>query len=139
MVSGRFPAVGVGAVIWRGTESLLLVRRGKAPRLGEWSLPGGHIEWGETVEEALAREVREETSLEIEIAGLIDVANLIAEDSHYVLIDFSAHWRSGEARAASDVSECGWFTPDNALRMVAWDETRRIIRLSAKQVWGFEI
>jgi 8-oxo-dGTP diphosphatase len=56
------PVVGVGAVVWRG-DSVLLIRRGKPPRLGQWSLPGGAQQLGETLEEAIAREVREETGL----------------------------------------------------------------------------
>jgi 8-oxo-dGTP diphosphatase len=135
--AGR-PIMGVGAVLWRGRESILLVRRGQAPRLGEWSLPGGRVEAGETLHAALTREIREETGLEVEIAGLIDVAELI-EARHYVLIDFTAHWRGGEACAASDAAACGWFAPAEALSRVSWDETRRIIRLSALQAWNIKI
>lgn len=133
------PRIGLGAVIWRGPKALLLVRRAKQPRLGEWSLPGGGVELGETIREALAREVAEETGLSIEIGELIDVADLIGPDVHYVLVDFSAHWREGEAMPDSDVSECAWFTPEDALRAVSWDETKRIIRLSAKRVWNINI
>jgi len=135
--AGR-PIVGVGAVLWRGPESILLVRRARAPRLGEWSLPGGRVEAGETLRAALAREIREETGLAVEIGGLIDVAELI-EARHYVLIDFTAHWRGGEACAASDAAACGWFAPAEALAKVNWDETRRIIRLSALQAWNIKL
>jgi 8-oxo-dGTP diphosphatase len=133
------PRIGVGAVIWRGADALLLVRRGKEPRLGEWSLPGGRVEPGERLREALAREVTEETSLSIEIGDLIDVVDLIGTGFHYVLADFSAHWRGGVAVAASDVSDCKWVSPQDALSMVNWDETRRIIRLSAKRVWEVDL
>lgn len=139
------PRIGVGAVIWRGPDALLLVRRGKAPRLGEWSLPGGGVEPGETLREALSREVAEETGLSIEIGDLIDMVDLIHRDEagavsfHYVLADFSARWRSGEAVAASDVTDCKWVAAADALKMVDWDETRRIIRLSAKLVWGMDL
>ena len=139
------PRIGVGAVIWRGPDAMLLVRRGKQPRLGEWSLPGGGVEPGETLREALAREVAEETGLSIEIGDLIDVVDLIVRDGdgaigfHYVLADFSAHWRGGEAVAASDITDCKWVSPEVALTMVDWDETGRIIRLSAKRVWGRDV
>jgi 8-oxo-dGTP diphosphatase len=139
------PKIGVGAVIWRGADAVLVVRRGKEPRLGEWSLPGGGVEPGETLRQALSREVAEETGLAIEIGELIDVADAIMRDAagalafHYVLADFSAHWRGGEAVAASDILECKWVSPDEAIKLVNWDETRRIIRLSAKRVWGMEV
>jgi 8-oxo-dGTP diphosphatase len=139
------PVVAVGAVVWRGPERLLLVRRGQTPRRGEWSIPGGRVEVGERLREALAREVTEETGLAIAVEGLIDAVDFVERDgngavtAHYVLIDFSAQWVSGEASPASDVAECGWFTPDEALARVSWEETRRIIRASARQVWQLEV
>jgi 8-oxo-dGTP diphosphatase len=139
------PVVAVGAVVWQGPERLLLVRRGRAPRLGEWSIPGGRVELGESAREALAREVAEETGLTISVGGLIDVVDFVERDAsgvvsaHYVLIDFSARWVSGKASPASDVSECGWFAPAEALAHVSWDETRRIIRTSARDLWQREL
>ncbi|HUJ02715.1 MAG TPA: NUDIX hydrolase [Rhizomicrobium sp.] len=138
------PKIGVGAVIWRGPDALLLIRRGKEPLLGQWSLPGGTLEPGETLRAALAREVAEETGLEIEIGDLIDVVDAIGRNAdgtlawHYVIADFSARWLAGEAAAASDVLECRWVSPEEAIRLVSWDETRRIIRMSAKRMWGFD-
>ena len=139
MTAGMGPRIAVGAAVWRGKTALLLVRRGKEPRLGEWSLPGGAVEPGETLRAALAREVMEETGLAIETGELIDAVDAIGAGFHYVIVDFSAHWRGGEAKAASDVVDCEWVTPEEALSLVNWDETRRIIRASAKQVWGMEI
>ncbi|MFL6690493.1 MAG: NUDIX hydrolase [Alphaproteobacteria bacterium] len=138
------PVVAVGAVVWRGPEQLLLVRRGQPPRAGEWSIPGGRVEAGETLREALVREVAEETGLRIAIDKLIDVVDLVERDAagtltgHYLLIDFSARWIAGGARAASDVAECGWLSPAEALKRVNWDETRRIIRESARRLWQIE-
>ena len=140
-----WPIVGVGAVVWDGPERVLLVRRGQAPKLGEWSLPGGRVEAGETLREALVREVREETSLEIRIGLLIDVVDLVERNPdgavvlHFVLIDFSAHASGGTLCAGSDAAECGWFAPEEALQQVSWDETLRIIRLSAQQLWRREL
>ncbi len=139
------PVVGVGGVIWRGPDQVLLVRRGQEPRLGEWSLPGGRVEVGEALRQALAREVAEETGLAIAIEGLIDVVDFVERDAgggvsvHYVLIDFSARWTSGEPHAGSDASECTWLSPAEAIARVSWDETRRIIGLSARQLWQLEL
>jgi 8-oxo-dGTP diphosphatase len=139
-----WPIVGVGAVVWDGPERVLLVRRGQPPRLGEWSLPGGRVEGGETLREALAREVLEETGLAVRIGDLIDVVDLVERDeagavaTHFVLVDFSAHVESGVLRPGSDAADCGWFAPAEALQQVSWDETRRIIQLSAHRVWQRE-
>lgn len=145
MAKAQQQILGVGAVLWRGPDVLLLVQRGQEPRLGEWSLPGGRVEAAETLRQALSREIHEETGLWTDIGELIDVVELIdpaagrAPARHYVLIDFTAHWRNGEACAASDAAACGWFSPAEALARVNWDETRRIIRLSALQAWGLKL
>src|SRR3954471_19189311 len=94
MQTGQPPIVGVGAVIWNDRGEIVLIRRGQEPRLGEWSIPGGRLEWGESIREAIIREVREETALEVEIGGLIDVVDSVTRNEageivrHYVLIDF---------------------------------------------------
>jgi 8-oxo-dGTP diphosphatase len=144
-MANTWPVVAVGAVIWRGPERVLLVRRGQPPLHGQWSIPGGRVEFGETLHSALLREIREETGLTIRIAGLIDTVDAIQRDEqgatllHYVLIDFSAHWTAGEACAASDAAECAWLSPAEALERVRWRETRRIIRESAQQVWNLRL
>src|SRR4051812_1689023 len=94
--SGRRPVPCVGVVCLRDGD-VLLIRRGKAPRAGEWSIPGGRLEWGETAEAAALRELSEEAGVEAETLGLLDVVDgLFGEDTHYVLIDYAARWRSGE-------------------------------------------
>jgi 8-oxo-dGTP diphosphatase len=109
------PIVGVGAIVFKGDE-VLLVRRGKEPALGEWSLPGGAVEVGETLEEALHRELKEETGIEVEILGLSAFLERIFPDAegkisyHYVLLDFLCRYVGGEPRPGSDVLEL-CFTP----------------------------
>ncbi len=135
------PFVGVGVVIWRG-DKVLLVKRGRPPRLDEWSIPGGAQMLGETVAEAARREVAEETGLSIELVGLIDVIDAIFPDDtgaikhHYTLIDFAARWTGGDAIAADDITAVAWMGLDELDDVPLWSETRRIIRKSAALTSG---
>ncbi|MCW2246150.1 ADP-ribose pyrophosphatase YjhB (NUDIX family) [Azospirillum fermentarium] len=130
------PWVGVGVIVWRG-DRVLLIRRGRAPRLGQWSLPGGAQEVGETVFQAAAREVREETGLTVRPTGVVTVVDAITRDGegrveyHYTLVEVAAEWEAGEAVCADDALEARWATVDEAANLVPWDETERVIRLAA--------
>ena len=109
------PFVGVGAVIVRDNR-VLLIRRGQPPLLGEWSLPGGVLECGETLREAVIREAREETGLAVDVGEMLGVYERVirAEDARvryqYVLIDFLCRPVAGELKAGSDAAEVGWFS-----------------------------
>jgi len=134
------PTIGVGVVVLRARETLL-VRRSKPPRQGQWSLPGGLQELGETVFEAASREVAEETGVAVRALGLIDVIDLIERVPqsqsvryHYTLVDVAACWESGEAKAATDAADVAWTDVDNLDRFQLWSETVRIIKL-AHQKW----
>ena len=110
------PVVGVGGVLVRQGR-VLLIRRGKEPLYGRWVVPGGTVELGEPLDEALVRELREETGLEVEPLELITVFDRIQRDGgrvlyHYVIVDYLCRWISGEARAASDALEVAWAAPD---------------------------
>lgn len=110
------PWVGIGCIVFR-EDAVLLVRRGKPPRIGQWSLPGGAQHVGERAEEAARRELREEASIEVGQMALAYVFDAINQDEdgralyHYTIIDFAAHWLEGEARAGDDVSEVAWVLP----------------------------
>jgi 8-oxo-dGTP diphosphatase len=116
----------------------VLIRRGQAPRRGEWSIPGGKLEWGESVREGLLREVREETALTVEITSLIDVVDSVARDEagavlhHYVLIDFSARHIAGELLAGADAAEARWVAFAALGEYSLWTETRRIIETAQR-------
>jgi ADP-ribose pyrophosphatase YjhB (NUDIX family) len=107
------PVVGIGAVIVEGTR-VVVVRRNREPLKGQWSLPGGVLELGETLREGTAREVLEETGLVVEVVEVLDVFDRIVRDPHgrtqfhYVLIDFLCRAKGGDLRAGSDVSEVRW-------------------------------
>ena len=108
-----YPMVGVGVVVWKD-NAVLLIQRGKPPRAGTWSLPGGRQELGETTREAGVREVREETGLEVDIKDLIDVVDTIHRDDEghvhmqYTLVDYWAEWVSGEPVAGTDAADARW-------------------------------
>lgn len=127
--AGPVPAVGV--VCLKGDE-VLLIRRGRAPREGEWSLPGGRIEPGEKLHTAALRELHEETGVSARILGLIDVVDGLFPGFHYVLIDYAAVWVSGDPVAGDDAAEARFLPIDEALGLVAWEETRRIIAAAVK-------
>ena len=133
MEHGNSPVVGVGAVITNDSGEVVLIRRGLPPRAGQWSIPGGKLEWGERVTDAVLREIREETGLIVTIERLIDVVDLITRDNggdvlvHYVLIDFKAAHAGGELTAGSDAAEARWVHPSSLHQYELWAETRRVI------------
>jgi 8-oxo-dGTP diphosphatase len=134
----RRPIPAAGVVCVREGE-VLLVRRATRPLAGQWSLPGGKIGWGERARDAALRELREETGVEAEIVGLIDVVDAVfpasgGATSHHVLADYAARWRAGEPVPASDAAEARFFPLEEALSLVAWEETRRIIAAGAETV-----
>ena len=130
------PFVGVGVVVWRD-DRVLLVKRGRPPRQGQWSIPGGVQRLGETVVEAARREVREETGLDIDVIDVVAVVDSIERDDdrlvryHYTLVDLLAEWRGGEARAGDDARATAWVGTDELSRYRLWEETERVIRLAA--------
>ena len=128
------PVPAVGIVCLRG-DAVLLIRRGKAPRMGEWSLPGGRIEPGERAVDAALRELVEETGVTARITALIDVVDGIFAEAglHYVLIDYAAEWVSGEPVAGDDALEARFVPLDQVDELIEWSETRRIIALAAAQ------
>lgn len=110
-----WPRPAASIAVFRGA-SVLIVERGKGPVRGVWSLPGGHIEPGETAREAALRELAEETGVEADLAGLVDVHDVLIRSSegtlsaHYVLCVFAGRWRAGEPSPGSD-SAAARFVP----------------------------
>ena len=126
------PFVGVGVVVLRRDE-VLLVQRGKAPNKGQWSIPGGKQLLGETVLEAVHRELLEETGVKIEQPTLLDVIDIIVPDGigkilyHYTLLDYQAKWLSGECRSGDDADSVLWFTYEDLNSIVLLEITRKVI------------
>lgn len=127
-MTGRWPQPVVGVVCFRG-EEVLLIRRGKAPRLGEWSIPGGRIEWGETVKAAVLRELQEETGVSATVLGLVEVYDGLfpGHDRHYVMVDYAARWTSGEPVAGDDAAEARFVPVATAIETVPWEATKELI------------
>jgi ADP-ribose pyrophosphatase YjhB (NUDIX family) len=132
-----YPFIGVGVVVWKD-DQFLLIQRGNPPRYGEWSIPGGRQELGETVKETAVREILEETGLVIRVTDFLDVVNSIHKDKdgriafHATLIDYSAEWISGDARPSSDALSTRWHRLEELETLGLWSETIRIIEKSAK-------
>jgi 8-oxo-dGTP diphosphatase len=109
------PVVGVGGVVVRDGRALI-VKRSHEPRRGEWSIPGGTVEVGEALAEAVRRELLEETGLEVTIGPVLEMFDRIHRDSegrvryHFVIIDFLCHAVAGEAVAGSDADAVAWVT-----------------------------
>lgn len=105
------PRVGVGGVVMQA-GALLMVERGRPPRAGQWAIPGGKLRWGERLEEAVAREVEEETGLRVEVGELIWSGQTIGPDWHFILLDFEAEVTGGSLVAGDDAAAAAWVPLD---------------------------
>lgn len=107
------PVLGVGAIIL-DRDRVLLVKRGREPRKGLWSIPGGALELGESLTEGVRREVREETALDVRVLGLVEVFEWVERDGegriryHYVVTDYHCESLGGSPRADDDASDVRW-------------------------------
>jgi 8-oxo-dGTP diphosphatase len=112
------PFVGVGAVVLDHRGRVLLARRGHEPLMGEWSLPGGGVELGETLEAAVVREVLEETGLAIEVGPVVEVFDRVDRSSdgrveyHFVIIDYLCRAAGDHLVSGSDADAVQWVRPD---------------------------
>ena len=117
----------VGVVCIRG-DNVLLIQRGTAPRKGEWSIPGGRIEAGETEAQAALRELGEETNVSADLLTKITALNADFEGYHYRLHDYLARWTSGAPRAGDDADKAQFIPVSEIDGLGMWDETVRVIR-----------
>ena len=126
------PFVGVGVVVLN-EENVLLIRRGRPPRLGEWSLPGGAQSVGETVQVTARREVLEETGVSIQNPQFLEVVDSIIKDDdgrvkfHYTLIDYWANWESGTPEGADDAQHAEWVPFHKLGKLGLWTKTLEVI------------
>jgi len=133
------PLVGVGAVVIHDGR-VLLIKRGRAPLRGEWSIPGGRLELGETVRQAVCREVLEETGLTVKVIDLLGVFDRIVPDDtgrvryHYILIDFLCRVTSGTLQPGSDAADAGWFTLGEITEVGLQEDTLAVVKSGFKKI-----
>ena len=127
------PVCAVGAIVFRG-DAVLLVQRGKPPAQGKWSIPGGVVRLGETLEDAVIRELREEVEMEVKPICVGKVLDRIYPDSegkiahHYVIIDYVCDAGAGQPRAGSDASDAGFFEIQKLDKIDMTEGTTEVIR-----------
>lgn len=133
------PLVGVGAVILDHGR-VVLVKRRLPPLAGEWSIPGGRLELGETLRQAVVREAREETGLTIEPADVLGVFDRLLRDEagrtlyHYVLIDFLCQRLAGELHAGGDADDARWFSQEETSSISLQEDTAEVIRVGFEKI-----
>ena len=132
------PIAGVAAVVMRD-DHVLLVQRGREPAKGLWGLPGGMLELGETLAEAVRREVLEECGIEVDVGPLVGVFEPMQRDDegrlryHYVVLDYLARYVSGDLHAADDADDARWVRLETLERLPMLAATRDMIRKAAEQ------
>jgi ADP-ribose pyrophosphatase len=127
------PQIGVGAVVIHNNK-VLLVKRGRPPAQGQWAIPGGRLELGETLQQAAEREILEETGIVIRASKPIFTFDLIERNDdasirfHYVIVDLAAQYVSGEPRASDDASEARWLSADELTRVSVIEKTIELLK-----------
>ena len=133
------PYLAVSAAIFRD-DRVQIVRRAQPPSRGLYTLPGGGVELGETLEEAITREVREETALEIEPVALAGYRQAIGRDGegrverHFVILPFAARWRAGEVALNDELAEARWLFPDELSGLATTDGLAQVVAAAAEQL-----
>ncbi len=132
------PILGVGGLVFAGRR-ILLVKRGAHPAKGYWSIPGGKLQGGERLTEAVARELLEETGLQVRVGRLVEVYERLpreASEPHYVIVDFLCDTIGGSLCAGDDAEEAGWFAVDNLACMRLTPGVSDVVRKALSMMGG---
>ncbi len=125
------PEIAVSGIITKNNK-VLLIKRGHEPAKGWWSVPGGHVEWGEHIQEALIREVREECNIDVKPIRLFSIIEAIDKktppDYHFILIDYIAEYVSGNPTIGSDASDIGWFSENELDNMKVVPSVLKVLK-----------
>lgn len=127
------PEVGVGAIVFKD-KKILLVKRNKDPKKGQWAIPGGSVKLGETLQEAAEREIKEETGLTVQARDPIYTFDFIQRDAldqirfHYVIIDLAADLIGGELHPSDDADDARWFGPEEVEASGVTETTKTFLR-----------
>lgn len=131
MVKSAIPRVAVGAIIFEQNK-VLLVKRKNSPARGMWAIPGGKVRWGETLKQALKREIKEEVHVEIEPDRLFKVIELVPErdyaDFHYIILDYLVTITKGIPVAGDDALAVDWFGKEDLKKISVTDSTRKLLQ-----------
>ena len=131
MTTSSVPLIAVGAVIFKQNK-VLLVKRKNPPAQGMWAIPGGKVRWGETLKQALRREIKEELNIDIEPGRLIKVIEFVPEQEndrfHYIILDFLAAITGGELKAGDDALAVKWFDRKELKNSPVTESTRTLLK-----------
>jgi 8-oxo-dGTP diphosphatase len=135
------PIVAVGGVVIHESQ-VLLIRRGKPPLEGRWSIPGGLLEVGETIAQGVERELREETGIKVRVLDLIEIYEKVLRDGenkpqyHFVILDYVCEFEEGIARAGGDAAEVAWASEQQLDSLALTGAASRVIRKAFRAVRG---
>jgi len=128
----KIPKIAVGAIVVDDSSPddrrIVLVRRAKPPMAGRWSLPGGKLEFGETIESALMREIFEESGLQVQIGSLVEIVEVIDSPYHYVILDYVCRRTGGELRPGDDASEVVLVRPMDCAQYDVTEAVARVVQ-----------
>ncbi|MCY0879780.1 MAG: NUDIX domain-containing protein [Firmicutes bacterium] len=135
MTTQRSPSIGVAGIVVRPDHRVLMIQRAGQTMKGLWAFPGGRLEWGESLREAVQRELREETGLAVVAGALLYVAEVRTADAHFVILDFAAESKGFEVIVGSDARAARWVNEEEATALPLAEGMAECLRASPVRDW----